>query len=144
MKSKILVKLLFVCIYSIILIFLTSCNNSTAPKENQKLIIEDGVFSKVESSNSNEIKYAIEFMYYVKGEECNWGGYSIEMDSLSIAVHLYKMATLKPDEKHVIVDTFKVNDELKANPIVKMQGYKIGSSKSNEELHAEYVLKPRL
>ncbi len=144
MKSKILVKLLFVCIYSIILIFLTNCNNLTELKENQKLIIEDGVFSKVESSSSNEIKYAIEFTYYVIGEECNWGGYSIEMDSIGIEVNVYKMTTLKPDEKHVIIDTFKVNHELKANPIVKMQGYRIDSSESYEELYVEYVLKPKL
>jgi len=144
MKSKILVKLLYACIYSIILIFLTSCNNSIAPKESQELIIEDGVFNKVESSNSNEIKYAIEFIYYVKEEECNWGGYYIQMDSQSWMLDLYKMQLLIPDEKHVIVDTFKVNNELKANPIVKMQGYKIGSSESYEELYVQYVLKPRL
>lgn len=143
MKSKILATLLFVCIYSTILIFLTSCNNSTAPEESQKLIIEDGVFSKVESSSPNEIKYAIEFIYYVKEEECNWGGYYIQMDSQSWMLDLYKMQLLKPDEKHVIADTFKVNNELKVNPIVNMQGYKIGSSKSYEELHAEYVLKPK-
>ncbi len=144
MKSKKLVNVLIVCIYTIILIFLTSCNNSTAPEESQKLIIEDGVFSKVESSNSNEIIYATEFTYYVKGEECNWGGYYIQMDSQSWMLDLYKMQLLIPDEKHVIVDTFKVNNELKANPIVKMQGYKIGSSESYEELYVEYVLKPRL
>ena len=140
MKLKIPVTLFLIFTYSMSIIFLTSCNNSTAPEEEQKLIIEDGIFSKVESSDSNEIQYAIQFSYYVKGEECNWGGYHIQMDSLNWTLNLYKMQTLIPNERYEIVDTFKVNNELKSNPIVKMQGYKIGSSEYYEDLYAEYTL----
>ena len=141
MKSKTLIALLFFSIYIVNIILLSSCNSSTELKESQRLLIEDGYYSKVETSNLTNIQYKVEFVYFVKGEECNWGGYHIQMDSESWNLDLYKMQLLKPDEKHFVVDTFKVNSELKTNPIVTMQGYKIGSSESYESLKAECTLK---
>ena len=143
MKKKILVALVFIGFASISIVLLSACNNSTEPKESQRLIIEDGYYNKVESNTSNEILYAIEFVYYVKGEECNWGGYHIKMDSQEWMLDLYKMQLLIPGEKHSIIDTFKVNNELRTNPVVDMQGYKVGSSESNESLNAVYTLKPK-
>ena len=142
MKIKILVTLFFVSITASVFL-LSSCNSSTEPKESQRLFIEDGFYSKVETTNSNDIQYKVEFVYYVKGEECNWGGYHIKMDSQEWMLDLYKMQKLNPDEKHTIIDTFKVNSELKTNPVVDMQGYNIGSSQSNESLKAVYILKPK-
>ncbi|MEW6509299.1 MAG: hypothetical protein AB1432_16330 [Bacteroidota bacterium] len=143
MKKKILVAFLFIGFASLSIVLLSSCNNSTEPKKSQRLIIEDGYYSKVESNTSSEILYAIEFIYYVKGEECNWGGYHIKMDSQEWMLDLYQMQLLIPDEKHSIIDTFKVTNELKTNPVVDMQGYKVGSSESNESLKAVYTLKPK-
>ncbi|NOX64688.1 MAG: hypothetical protein GXO85_02545 [Chlorobi bacterium] len=143
MKSRIMVSHLFLGIILINLFLLSSCDNSTELIEEQRLIIENGYFNKVESINSDENNYAIEFTYYVKGEECNWGGYSIQMDSIGRSLNLYSMQTLKPDEKHMIVDTIKMDFELQSNPIVKMQGYKIGSSKSYKKLYTEYILEPK-
>ena len=70
--------ILFLSVFSIIVV-LISCDNSTEPKEPQRLVIENGFYSKVASSTPNEIKYKMEFVYYVKGEECNWEGYKIKM-----------------------------------------------------------------
>ena len=106
-------------------------------------VIENGFYNKVEIPNSNEKLYAIEFVYYVRGEECNWGGYSIQMDSQSWSLNLYKMQLLIPDEKHSILDTFTVNNELVSSPVVIMQGYQIGSSEAIENLYAEYILQPK-
>lgn len=143
MKRKILIALLFMGISTINIVLLSSCNNSTEPKESQRLIIENGFYDKVETTDSNDIQYAVEFTYYVKGEECNWGGYYIQMDSQGWALDLYKMQRLEPEEKHMIADTFKVNSELKTNPIVKTQGYKIGTSESYDALKAECILKQK-
>jgi hypothetical protein len=143
MKSKILIATLLFVASSVHLFLLISCNKSTEPIQYLRLVIENGFYSKVESTNSNEIQYEIEFTYFVQGEECNWGGYSIEMDSQGWALDLYKMQRLKPNEKHTWVDTFRVNNELKTNPIVKMQAYRIGSSESYDELYAEYILQPK-
>ena len=123
---------------------LLSCNNSTEPKVSQILVIENGFYSKVASTIPNEIKYKMEFVYYVKGEECNWGGYNIKMDSQEMAVTLSKMKILKPDERHTVADTIKVLAELTKDPVLSMQGYKIGSSEAIEALKAEYTLKLRL
>ena len=65
------------------------------------------------------------------------------MDSQEWMLDLYKMQLLIPGEKHSIIDTFKVNNELRTNPVVDMQGYKVGSSESNESLNAVYTLKPK-
>ena len=144
MKIKILIIILFFVVSSNSLFLFSFCNKSTEPIEYLRLVIENGFYEKVESTYSNEIKYEIEFTYYVKGEECNWGGYSIQMDSQAWSLHLYKMQILKPNEKHTIIDTFKVNNELTMSPTVKMQAYRIGSSESYEELYAEYILQPKL
>jgi hypothetical protein len=53
------------------------------------------------------------------------------------------MQKLKPGEKKMVVDTFKVNSDLRSNPIVEMQGYKPGSSDSYKELYAKYTLLPK-
>lgn len=121
----------------------SSCNSSTGPKESQRLVIENGFYNKVELSGSNKIKYAIEFVYYVRGEECNWGGYSIQMDSQDSSLDLYKMQTLNPYEKYMRQDTFKVDNVIKTNPVVKMQSYRIGSSDTYKELYSEYELQPK-
>ncbi len=143
MKTKIIIALIIVVVSTLNIFLLSSCNSSTEPKESHKLVVENGFYSKVETSDSNEIKYVIEFVYYVRGEECNWGGYSIQMDTQAWTLDLYKMQMLKPYEKHTKIDTFKVNNELKTNPVVKMQGYRIGSSESYNELYAEYILQPK-
>ena len=144
MRNNKLVAFLFVCCASIGLVLLSSCNISTEPNDTKRLIIEDGFYSKIDTSNSNNIQYKVEFVYYVKGEECNWGGYHIKMDSQEWSLDLYKMQLLIPGEKHTIIDTFKVNSVLNASPVVDMQGYEIGSSESNESLKAVYTLKPKL
>jgi ribonucleotide reductase beta subunit family protein with ferritin-like domain len=123
---------------------LLSCDNSTEPKEPQRLVIENGFYSKVASATPNEIKYKMEFVYYVKGEACEWGGYKIKMDSQEMAVTLYKMKTLKPDERHTVADTIKVLAEITNDPVVSMQGYKVGSSEAIETLKAVYILKPKI
>jgi ribonucleotide reductase beta subunit family protein with ferritin-like domain len=141
--KKALAAFSLIALFSISIVLL-SCNNSTQPKESQSLVIENGFYSKVASTIPNEIKYKLEFVYYVKGEECNWGGYNIKMDSQEMAVTLYKMKTLKPDEKHTVADTVKVLAELTKDPVLSMQGYRIGNSKAIEALKAEYTLKPKL
>lgn len=135
--------ILFFSVFSISLV-LISCDNSTEPKVSQILVIENGFYSKVASTIPNEIKYKMEFVYYVKGEECNWGGYNIKMDSQEMAVTLSKMKILKPDERHTVTDTIKVVAELTKDPVLSMQGYKVGSTEATEELKAEYTLKPKL
>ncbi len=51
------------------------------------------------------------------------------------------MKTLIPNEKHTVVDTIKVIAELTKDPILSMQGYKIGRSEAIEALKAVYTLK---
>jgi hypothetical protein len=143
MKKIVLVVSFILSVFSISVVLL-SCDNSTEPKEPQRLVIENGFYSKVASNTPNEIKYKMEFVYYVKGEACEWGGYNIKMDSQETAVTLYKMKKLLPDERHTVVDTIKVIAELTKDPVLSMQGYKVGSSEATEALKAEYILKPKL
>jgi hypothetical protein len=121
--------ILFLSVFLLIVV-LISCDNSTEPKEPQRLVIENGFYSKVASSTPNEIKYKMEFVYYVKGEECEWGGYNIKMEYQETAVTLSKRKKLLPDERHTVVDTMKVFAELTKDPVLVMQGYKVGSSEA--------------
>ncbi len=141
--KKIIVDLLFVVIFIISIALLSSCNNIAEPQESQRLIIENGFYKKVETKNPYEIIYAIEFTYYLRDGNCNWGGYYIKMDSLSWIIDLYKMQTMESPKKYQWLDTFKVYDILKTNPVVKMQGYRISGSKTYDELYAEYILQPK-
>lgn len=129
---------------SAISVVLISCDNSTEPKEPQRLVIENGFYSKVASSTPNEIKYKVEFVYYVKGEACEWGGYKIETEYMSSSIVLAQKKKLLPDEKHTVVDSIKVFAELTKDPVLSMQGYKVGSSEATEALKVEYTLKPKL
>ena len=142
MKNRILIFIIYFLISSTS-IFLLSCTKSTEPIQNLKLVIENGYYNKVESINLNEIQYEIEFTYYVIGEECNWGGYSIQMDSQAWILDLYKMQLMTPNGKYTCIDTFVVNHELLTKPILKMQAYRIGSSESYDELYAEYILQQK-
>ncbi len=142
MKNKILIFVICFLISSISL-FLLSCTKSTEPIQYLKLVIQNGFYKRVDSINPNEIQYEIEFTYYVIGEECNWGGYSIYMDSQTWSFNLYKMQIMTPNEKYTCIDTFIVNHELITKPIVKMQAYRIGSSESYDELYAEYILQQK-
>jgi hypothetical protein len=108
------------------------------------LVIENGFYSKVASSTPNEIKYKMEFVYYVKGEACEWGGYNIKMEYQESARTLAQKKKLLPDERHTVADTIKVIAELTKDPVLVMQGYKVGSSEATEALKAEYTLKARL
>lgn len=141
--KKIILLTLLVLVSAANMLLLNCCTSSTEPQESQKLVIENGFYSKVETTKSNKIQYTIEFTYYVKGEGCNWGGYSIQMDSQSYLLDLYKMQILNPNEKYMRNDTLKVASELRTNPVIKMQGYRIGSSDAYPELYAEFVLQPK-
>ncbi|MEJ2053617.1 MAG: hypothetical protein P8X42_06820 [Calditrichaceae bacterium] len=142
MKNRILIFIIYLLISSTS-IFLLSCTKSTEPIQYLKLVIENGFYKRIESINPNEIQYEIEFTYYVTGEECNWGGYSIQMDSHAWKLDLYRMQLMTPNEKYTWIDTFIVNHELLTKPIVQMQAYRIGSSELYKELYAEYILKQK-
>ena len=143
MQSKIIKTLIFIVLILLISILFNSCSNSTESNSFQAMVIEDGFYNKVENTNLDEKKYAIEFVFFVKGEECYWGGYSIQMDSQSWIIDLYQMQILKPGEKHTVSDTFTVNKSLVSNPIVKLQGYEINTYKPNKNLYVEYSLKSK-
>ena len=143
-RSKIPFALLFWGTLSLSFILLPSCANPAKPEESQRLIIENGYYSKCPTTDSSKIKYVVEFVYYVTVEKCKWGGYAVQMDSQAHILSLYIMQTLNPDVRYTRSDTFRVSGQLKTPPIIKMQGYKIGSSESYDELYAEFVLQPKL
>ena len=142
MKGKIKVALYFVCL-SLITLSLSYCNYFTSSEDEQRLFIENGFYSKVQAAEGGDIKYAVEFTYFVTGEKCNWGGFGIEMDSFLSGLDLYKMQVMEPGVKYQIAHTFKVGSILKNNPMVKIQGYKLGDSNTYKELYAEYTLQPK-
>ena len=144
MKSKISFELISISVLFIGVILFSSCANSTEPGNNQNLFIESGFFTKINSEEADKFSYVIELEYYVKNESCNIGGYGIRYDSShSAQMDWYKMLTINPDQIYLISDTINVNFEILTNPIVRMQGYKIGSSESVGELSVEYALKQK-
>ena len=149
MKTKALTTLLFSMFIALYVSFISTCDNSTEPRESQtqerqRLIIESGYFNPIERADSNGSGTAIELTYYVTKEKCCVGGYGIKWDSThSGQVSWYMMETLWPGRKRVLADTFRVRTSLTSEPTLQMQGYRLGSSESHEELRAECTLRPK-
>ena len=136
---RILLSALFVCN----VILFVSCHNSVEPDKVQKLLIENGFYKIVPSKDTTEIRCAVQFEYLVTKRECQIGGYAMKCDSMSWALDMYRMQTLVPEIRYTMTDTFRSSEELTTNPIITMQGYRIGDSQSYPELKTQYVLLPK-
>ena len=120
-----------------------SCDDSVEPNENPILHIENGTYEFIQLTDSSEINYAIQFEYFVTGQQCKVGGYLIKWDSTHGGqMNWYMMQRLTPDVRYTITDTFKLAYELTTDPIISMQGYRIDDSQSYSELKAQFVLVP--
>lgn len=129
---------------SCLFLVLSACQWISKPDTTQRLLLEEGYYHAVETPATSEQRYAIEFMYSVTGKECDWGGYTIQMDTSVWRLDLYKMQRLEPGKKYAVHDTFSLDHGLQSDPVVETEGYLVGTSQSTEELHAQYTLQPKL
>jgi len=123
------------------IIFSITCNQSTEPDQEIKLILENGLYQKIGTSQ-DEIKYSIEFYYYVEGSKCKIGGYNIQWDEDHIGqVDWYVMKTIFPGHKYYISDTMSFSNPLTSDPIVTMQGYLENKTEIDSRLRSQLILK---
>ena len=126
------------------IILFVSCNNSVESNDIQNLNIGNGFYENVQITDISDIKCAVQFEYFVTGQQCQVGGYSIKWDSTHGGqIDWYMMQTLTPEVKYTITDTFRFATELTTDPIISMQGYRIDDSQSYPELKAQFVLVPK-
>lgn len=85
---------------------LHSVSFSNNSNDIQALYIENGFYENVLSTDSSEINCAVQFEYFVTGQQCQVGGYSIKWDSTyGGQMFWYMMQTLTPDVRYTISDT---------------------------------------
>lgn len=119
------------------------CKESTKPSENIKLELTDGYYQII-NGTSDEVKYFVEFKYFVEGTICKIGGYGIEFDdNTSRVVNWYSMQTISPNQIYTISDTFRVSKVFSTTPKAVMQGYLENSSESDSRLRDECVLRKK-
>jgi hypothetical protein len=136
MKSPFTILSLVVSVSVFSLALFVSCEKDNV----QQLHIQNGRYAILPSGGSSSPRFAIEFEYYVTGEQCQVGGYAIAYDSSRAMTDWYLMKTLSPNVRYSISDTFSCSGTLATHPKVWMQGYKLGRSDSYPELRAECIL----
>ena len=141
MTKQFILRLFFGVVFVSNPIFFISCNDSN---DDPILYIENGFYEHVLSTDLSEINCVVQFEYFVTGQQCQVGGYSIKWDSTHGGqIDWYMMQTLTPEVKYTITDTFRFATELTTDPIISMQGYRIDDSQSYPELKAQFVLVPK-
>ena len=131
----------FVLLTAILISSCKNTENSTEPNEStSSLIIENGYYNRVETTDTNQVKYVVQFSYYVKGDSCAWGGYRIKMDSQTFSYSLNKFPNMEPGKRYERSDTFNVVNVLNNDPLVSISGYQVIDAQHQLELYAEYLL----
>ncbi len=123
--------------------FYFQLNCSTEPEADLKLFIENGYYSKIDTSDG-KTKYAVDFDYCVTSEKCYVGGYGLNWnEESSSGVLWYSMMKLEPGISYSISDTFRLSDISPRDPFVSMQGYLEILTEADSRLKVEYRLKSR-
>ena len=134
------------CLVSLLILsicLLNTCKESTKPSDNIKLELMHGYYQVI-NGTSDEVKYFVEFKYFVKGTSCNIGGYGIDFDeSTSSVVDWYSMQTITPNQTYSIADTFRVSKIFHTDPKAIMQGYFENSSESDPRLRGQCTLRKK-
>ena len=140
MAKQFIIRILLVALSAGNATLFVSCHNSVDPNDIPKLYIENGFYNIVPSTEASVSKCAVQFEYFVKGQQCQVGGYAIRCDSTSWVMNWYRLKTLAPETRYTMTDTLRSTLALTTNPTVTMQGYRIGDAQSSPEIKVQYVL----
>ena len=139
------VVILFISFMSLLLI--TSCKDSkdiTEPTVEAKLVIDDGYYTKDESTNPNENTYSVVIKYHVEGSDFIIGSYAIQWSSENIGKEEFPNSfVVRPDKTLKIEDTFTFQKEVSESPMVTITGYALNQKSDGTTSKVTYTIQKK-
>jgi hypothetical protein len=144
-NSLFVVLLISLCCSSLVL--MTSCKDSrdlTEPQVEAKLVVDDGYYSKVETTNSGENIYSVVIQYHVEGSDFIIGNYDIQWKSENIGKQVFlNSMVVNPDKTLKIEETFTFPREVLESPIITIAGYALNQKGDGETSEVSYTIQKK-
>lgn len=118
---------LLTCISLSGFVLISSCKDSsnlTEPQTAAKLVVDNGYYTKVETTTSGDNNYSVVLQYHAEGSDFIIGDYDIQWKSENIGIRVFLNSfVINPDETFKIEETFTFPSEVLESPIITISGY---------------------